>query len=69
MRTFSQTTLTIRTDKNRQTIAVTLRLAARVNKYTTAVVDDNSLDIRLDNITGVDGGLYRCVYGGTGTLY
>ncbi|MCG8626577.1 MAG: hypothetical protein MJE68_31830 [Proteobacteria bacterium] len=38
MRTFSQTTLTIRTDgqtdKNRQTIAVTLRLrfAARVNE-------------------------------------
>ena len=36
------------------------------DKYT--VVDGNSLDISLDNITGVDGGLYRCVYGGTGTL-
>ena len=34
------------------------------DKYT--VVDGNSLDISLDNITGVDGGLYRCVYG-TGT--
>ena len=35
------------------------------DKYT--VVDDNSLDISLDNITGVDGGLYRCVYDGIGT--
>ena len=34
------------------------------DKYT--VVDDNSLDISLDNITGGDGGLYRCVYGGLG---
>jgi hypothetical protein len=32
------------------------------DKYT--VVNDNCLDISLDNITGVDGGLYRCVYGG-----
>ena len=30
------------------------------DKYT--VVDGNSLDISLDNITGDDGGLYRCVY-------
>ena len=36
------------------------------DKYT--VVDGNSLDISLDNITRVDGGLYhRCVYGGLGT--
>ena len=35
------------------------------DKYT--VVDGNSLDISLDNITGADGGLYRCVYGGLGT--
>ena len=35
------------------------------DKYT--IVDGNSLDISLDNITGVDGGLYRCVYDGLGT--
>ena len=35
------------------------------DKYT--IVDGNSLDISLDNITGVDGGLYRCVYDGIGT--
>ena len=35
------------------------------DKYT--VVNGNSLDISLDNITGVDGGLYRCVYGEAGT--
>ena len=35
------------------------------DKYT--VVDGNFLDISLDNITGEDGGLYRCVYGGLGT--
>ena len=35
------------------------------DKYT--VVDGNSLDISLDNITGVDGGLYRCVYSEVGT--
>ena len=35
------------------------------NKYT--VVDGNSLDMSLDDITGVDGGLYRCVYSGLGT--
>jgi hypothetical protein len=35
------------------------------DKYT--VVDRNSLDISLDNVTGVDGGLYRCVYDGAGT--
>ena len=35
------------------------------DKYT--VIDGNSLDISLDNVTGADGGLYRCVYGGLGT--
>ena len=30
------------------------------DKYT--VIDGNSLDISLDNVTGADGGLYRCVY-------
>ena len=35
------------------------------DKYT--VVDGNSLDISLDNITGVDGGLYLCMYGETDT--
>ena len=34
------------------------------DKYT--VFDGNSLDVSLDNITGMDGGLYRCVYGGLG---
>ena len=35
------------------------------NKYT--VVNGNSLDVRFNNVTGADGGLYRCVYGGTAT--
>ena len=30
------------------------------DKYT--VVDNNSLDISLDNVTGTDGGLYCCVH-------
>ena len=35
------------------------------DKYT--VIDGNFLDISLDNSTGVDGGLCRCVYDGLGT--
>ena len=35
------------------------------DKYT--VVDGNSSDISLDNVIKVDGGLYCCVYDGTGT--
>ena len=31
------------------------------------VVNSNSLDVSFDNVTGVDGGLYRCEYGGIGT--
>ena len=34
------------------------------DKYT---VNGNFLDINLDNITGVDGGLYLCMYGETET--
>ena len=34
-------------------------------KYT--IISDNSLDIGLSRVTGSDGGLYRCVYGGIGT--
>ena len=34
-------------------------------KYT--IISDNSLDIGLSRVTGADGGLYRCVYGGIGT--
>ena len=30
------------------------------NKYT--VVNSNSLDISFNNVTGTDGGLYRCNY-------
>ena len=36
------------------------------DKYT--VVDNNSLDISLDNVIEVGGGLYRCVYWEIGTL-
>ena len=34
-------------------------------KYT--IISDNSLDIGLSRVTGADGGLYRCVYGGVAT--
>ena len=36
------------------------------DKYT--VVDNNSLDISLDDVIEVCGGLYRCVYWEIGTL-
>ena len=45
--------------------AIAVILDTSSDKYT--VIDGNSLDISLDNITGVDGGLYHCVYGGLGT--
>ena len=37
------------------------------DKY-TVVNGGNSLDIRFNSIAGADGGLYRCVYGGTATI-
>ena len=40
-------------------------LDTSLDKYT--VVSSNSLDITFDNVTGEDGGLYRCVYGGVST--
>ena len=38
-------------------------LDTSLNKYT--VVNSNSLDITFSNVTGEDGGLYRCAYGDT----
>ena len=40
-------------------------LDTSLDKYT--VVNNNFLDITFDNVTGEDGGLYRCVYGGIST--
>ena len=46
-------------------VANAVMLDTLSDKYT--VVNGNSLDITFSNVTGVDGGLYRCVYSDIGT--
>lgn len=46
-------------------IAKSVILDTSSDKYT--VINRNSLDITFSNVTGADGGLYRCVYGNIGT--
>ena len=43
------------------TEANAVMLDTSLDKY--SVVNGNSLDITISNVTGEDGGLYRCVYG------